>query len=63
MNEQAYRIYTTLDPDLQRAAAQAVESGIKLVDDQILKRRTKRVRSAKASMKPKSYRARKHRSR
>src|SRR6202048_4578559 len=26
MNEQAYRIYTSLDPELQRAAAQAVES-------------------------------------
>ena len=47
MNEQAYRIYTTLDPDLQRAAAQAVQSGIKLVDDQVTKRRTKRVRIAK----------------
>jgi penicillin-binding protein 1B len=38
MNEQAYRIYTTLDPNLQRAAAQAVEAGIKLVDDQVTKR-------------------------
>ena len=47
MNEQAYRIYTTLDPDLQHAAAQAVESGIKLVDDQLTKRRTRRVRIAK----------------
>lgn len=47
MNEQAYRIYTTLDPDLQRAAAQAVESGIKLVDDQVNKRRTKRVKVGK----------------
>lgn len=44
MNEQAYRIYTTLDPDLQRAAAQAVESGIKLVDEQVTKRRTKRIK-------------------
>ena len=34
------RIYTTLDPDLQRAAAEAVEVGMKLVDDQILKKRT-----------------------
>src|SRR5882672_3494831 len=40
MNEQSYRIYTTLDPDLQRAAAQSVETGIKLVDDQIMKMRT-----------------------
>src|SRR5438067_9229295 len=47
MNEQAYRIYTTLDPQLQRAAAQAVENGIKLVDDQVTKRRTKRVKIAK----------------
>jgi penicillin-binding protein 1B len=47
MNEQAYRIYTTLDPDLQRAAAQAVETGIKLVDEQVNKRRTKRVKIAK----------------
>jgi penicillin-binding protein 1B len=47
MNEQAYRIYTTLDPDLQRAAAQAVETGIKLVDEQVEKRRTKRVKIGK----------------
>ena len=47
MNDQAYRIYTTLDPDLQRAAAQAVESGIKLVDDQVTKRRTHRVKISK----------------
>jgi len=47
MNEQAYRIYTTLDPDLQRAAAQAVETGIKLVDDQVNKHRTKRVKIGK----------------
>ncbi|HTZ98406.1 MAG TPA: PBP1A family penicillin-binding protein [Terriglobales bacterium] len=47
MNEQAYRIYTTLDPDLQRAAAQAVEAGIKLIDEQVLKRRTKRIRIGK----------------
>jgi penicillin-binding protein 1B len=47
INEQAYRIYTTLNPDLQRAAAQAVEAGIKLVDDQVTKRRTKRVKVGK----------------
>ena len=47
LNEQSYRIYTTLDPDLQRAAAQAVENGIKLVDDQVNKRRTKRTRVGK----------------
>jgi len=47
MNDQSYRIYTTLDPDLQKAAAQAVESGIKLVDEQVTKLRTKRVRVGK----------------
>jgi len=40
LNEQAMRIYTTLDPDLQRAAAEAVEAGMKLVDEQVLKLRT-----------------------
>jgi penicillin-binding protein 1B len=47
LNEQSYRIYTTLDPELQRAAAQSVEMGIKLVDDQVKKLRTKRVRVGK----------------
>ena len=47
LNDQSYRIYTTLDPDLQKAAAQAVESGIKLVDDQIKKLRTRRVKVGK----------------
>jgi len=40
LNEQAMRIYTTLDPDLQRAAADAVEVGMKLVDEQVIKQRT-----------------------
>ena len=44
MNEQADRIYTTLDPDLQKAAAQAVENGIKLVDEQVKRLRTRRIR-------------------
>ncbi len=47
LNDQSYRIYTALDPDLQRAAAQAVETGIKLVDEQITKLRTKRVKVGK----------------
>ena len=47
LNEQAFRVYTTLDPDLQRAAAQAVETGIKLVDDQVTKLRTKKIKIAK----------------
>jgi penicillin-binding protein 1B len=47
LNDQSYRIYTTLDPDLQRVAAQAVETGIKLVDDQVKKLRTKRKKVGK----------------
>jgi penicillin-binding protein 1B len=47
MNDQAYRIYTTLDPDLQKAAAAAVETGLKLVDDQVTKLRTKRTKVGK----------------
>ena len=47
MNDQQYRIYTTLDPDLQKAAAQAVDMGMKLVDDQVLKKRTHRVKIGK----------------
>jgi penicillin-binding protein 1B len=47
LNDQSYRIYTTLDPDLQKAAAQAVETGIKLVDDQVKKLRTKKVKVGK----------------
>jgi penicillin-binding protein 1B len=40
LNEQAMRIYTTVDPELQLAAAEAVEAGMKLVDEQVLKART-----------------------
>jgi penicillin-binding protein 1B len=47
VNDQEYRIYTTLDPELQRAAAQAVEVGMKLVDDQITKLRTKKKKIGK----------------
>ncbi len=45
LNEQAMRIYTTLDPDLQRAAADAVEVGMKLVDEQVLKQRTHKTKN------------------
>ncbi|HSE49931.1 MAG TPA: PBP1A family penicillin-binding protein [Terriglobales bacterium] len=44
LNEQSYRIYTTLDPELQRAAAEAVQAGIKSVDEQAKKLRTRRVK-------------------
>ena len=35
LNPESYRVYTTLDPVLQRAAAQAVEIGMKKVDTQL----------------------------
>ncbi|MGO9543006.1 MAG: penicillin-binding protein 1A [Terriglobales bacterium] len=47
VNEQEYRIYTTLDPGLQQAAAQAVEIGMKLVDDQVTKMRTHKTKVGK----------------
>jgi penicillin-binding protein 1B len=47
LNDSSYRIYTTLDPDLQKAAAQSVEAGIKLVDEQVKKMRTKKVKVGK----------------
>ena len=47
INDQAYRVYTTLDPELQQAAAQAVQTGMKIVDEQVTKRRTHRVRVGK----------------
>src|SRR6202142_988227 len=53
VNEQQFRIYTTLDPDLQREAAQAVETGIKLVDDQVTKMRTKKTKIAKGKYETK----------
>ncbi len=40
LNNHALRIYTTIDPELQRAAAEAVAIGMALVDEQVTKRRT-----------------------
>jgi penicillin-binding protein 1B len=42
--EHSYRIYTTLDPDLQKAAAEAVQEGMKHVDAQVARLRTRRVK-------------------
>jgi penicillin-binding protein 1B len=38
LTTQSYRIYSTLDPALQRAAAEAIEIGMKNVDAQLAKR-------------------------
>ncbi|MGH9525700.1 MAG: transglycosylase domain-containing protein [Terriglobales bacterium] len=40
----SYHVYTTLDPDLQRAAAIAVRDGMKRLDALVRQRRTHRVR-------------------
>ncbi len=47
LNADGFRIYTTLDPALQQAAAQAVVLGLKEVDAQVNKLRTKRVKVGK----------------
>lgn len=48
---QSYRIYTTLDPALQTAAAAAVHQGMKEVDERLAKRR-KRGAPAPAGLEP-----------
>ena len=41
LNTQAFRVYSTLDLDLQHAAAEAVTEGMKSVDDQLVKQRAR----------------------
>ena len=53
LNEDGYRIYTTLDPTLQRAAADAVVTGLKEVDQQITRLRTRKVRVGKGKYETK----------
>ena len=50
LTAQSYRIYTTIDPRLQRAAVEAVESGMKAVDTQ-LKGRYERWRKENVRLK------------
>jgi penicillin-binding protein 1B len=47
LSDQGLRIYTTLDRDLQRAAAEAVQVGIEKVDEQVEKLRTRKVKVGK----------------
>jgi penicillin-binding protein 1B len=49
---QNYRVYTTLDPALQRAASVAVEAGIKNVDDLLQKKYDKWKRDKAKGKKP-----------
>jgi len=44
LNQSQYRIYTTLDAGLQKAAAEAVDQGIHVVDEQLKKLRTRKVK-------------------
>ena len=53
MNDQSYRIYTTLDPELQRAAAQSVEAGMELVDKEVTNLRTRKTKIAKGKYETK----------
>ncbi len=50
LTEQALRIFTTLDPDLQKAAAAAIEEGTKIVDEQVNRGRSHRVKGANGKM-------------
>ncbi|MCU1285703.1 MAG: Penicillin-binding protein [Acidobacteriales bacterium] len=43
LNEDGLRIYSSIDPDLQRAAAEAVEVGIKEIDELVKKSRRKKI--------------------
>ncbi len=43
-NRQGLRIYTSLDPELQTAATEAVNEGMKVVDAQVLRRHTRRLK-------------------
>ncbi|HVB34080.1 MAG TPA: PBP1A family penicillin-binding protein [Patescibacteria group bacterium] len=47
LKTQSYRIYTTLDPELQSAAQQAVADGMKLVDQRLARRYAKWKREGK----------------
>lgn len=44
-NREGLRIYTSLDPDLQRAAAEAVDAGMKIVDEQVLRLHSRKTKT------------------
>jgi penicillin-binding protein 1B len=44
-NQQGLRIYTSLDPDLQRAATEAIDEGMKHVDELVEARHARRVKA------------------
>ncbi|MBI2682801.1 MAG: PBP1A family penicillin-binding protein [Acidobacteriales bacterium] len=53
LNQGGLRVYTTLDPDLQKAASEAIDIGMKEVDDIVKKMRTRRVKGANGKVETK----------
>lgn len=49
LNQNGYRIYTSLDLNLQHAAAEAIDIGMKQVDELVRKQRTKKVKQGKGA--------------
>jgi penicillin-binding protein 1B len=49
---QSFRVYTTLDPELQRAASQAVDIGVKNIDNQLARRYTRWRKAGQPAPKP-----------
>jgi penicillin-binding protein 1B len=48
-NLEGLRIYTTLDPDLQRVATAAVDNSVHIVDEQVERLHARRLKAAKAT--------------
>jgi penicillin-binding protein 1B len=57
LSEDGLRIYTTIDPELQSAAAEAVASGMKNVDELLAKRRTHKKKAAPPDVAPEGEKA------
>jgi penicillin-binding protein 1B len=47
LDNSGMRVYTALDPQLQQAAAEAIDAGMKQVDAIVLRRRTRKIRTGK----------------
>ena len=47
LDNSGMRVYTSLDPELQQAAAEAIDAGMKQVDALVLRRRTRKIRTGK----------------
>lgn len=52
LTTQSYRIYTTLDPELQRAASAAVQEGMELVDQHLARRYARWQRAGRPAPRP-----------